>query len=181
MRHALRGGIAAVAVATLVGCGASMPPASAPLLGCAEPAPAPMPDAADRPCGLRQCWVNVSVQQRPYPSCERYVTVEVGKLRMAKRNQATIHWILATADPRYEFRLGGPGHEYTDGSIWFKGANAGTAPSQFSVPTLPTPKDLFMTNANTNSLTYEYGVRVFDKTPGAQHPKEADPVVINDF
>ncbi len=172
---------ALIVAAVLAGCAQPIRPAEMTPGACAEPAPATLPTIGRRPCALSHCWVNVAVEQEPYPSCKRYVTVEVDKLEMATKNQATIHWILTTVGNRYELRLGPPGQEYTGGSVWFKGPNASTAPSQFSVPALAGPKRIVMFNANTNKLVYDYGVRVFDTQNPPDHPKPVDPAVFNDF
>ena len=181
MKNAI-GLLGAVAVGTLVGCGAAFSPMTGGGAACAEPAPPPITTYPDRPCGLRHCPINVAIQQEPYPSCKLYVKADLDKLKMANKHQANIHLILVTQGDRFEFRLGGAGQEYSGGSMFFKGANAGSAPSQFTVPQLMTPKDLTTFNSNTNSLTYEYGIRVYDKTASsANQPKPLDPIIINDF
>lgn len=170
-----------IATAVLAGCAKPVPTAETMPGACPEPAPQTLPTIGNRPCALNHCWINVAVEQEPYPSCKRYVTVEVGKLQMAKKNQATIHWILTTVGDRYELRLGPAGQEYTGGSVWFKPPSAGTAPGQFSVPALAGPRRITMFNSNTNSVTYDYGVRVYDTKNPPDHPRPVDPAVINDF
>ncbi len=174
--------LGAVALGTLVGCGAAIGPMAGGGPACAEPAPTPITTYPVRPCGLRHCVIHVAVQQEPYPSCKLYVNADLEKLKMDNKHQANIHLALVTEGDRFEFRLGAAGQEYSGGSMFFKGSNAGSAPGQFTKPSLLSPKDLTTFNSNTDSKEYAFGIRVYDKTASAANqPKPLDPIIVNDF
>ncbi len=153
MRNISLGTIAAVALLAVA------VPQSAQAQGMA-------PKAA--PCNL--AWCPVLVQVVKNTSGADVVWVSFDQMRLApKYSGATIIWELV-GSPDYEFRVD---------SVTAKGTNAAMAPAQFPLR-LISPTQYAYDDFNSNSLTFDYEVRVYKKgTPMGSTPLMSTGSVVN--
>ena len=104
------------------------------------------------------------------PAGAEVVDVDFNQIKMASKLPGTsVNWKL----------LGSPDHEFRIDSVTSTGANAASAPAQFPVR-LISANEFAVDDLNTNSLTYEYDVRVYKKgSPPGSTPLVSSGTVVN--
>lgn len=166
---------AVAAAVVLVGCGTT---GGNTVTDVAPPTPGGTHTCVFTPCQI-QVWVDET-------STPPKVQADFTTMKMYTRTQsATIVWALINSQ-NYEFRHDDPSKYYDP--IIFKGPNIANAPNQFDPASwkLPSPRQISVTNANTDKLKYDYTIRVYVKrTPANPNPNpafyELDPAIINDY